>query len=230
MEPQHPHGTPSSDHESLYRVVLADDHQLVRSGIGFLLASLPGVEVLAGASNGQELVELADRLRPDLVMTDISMPGIDGFEAMAIIHDQQPQIGIAVLSMHDEIDIVRRAIACGARAYIRKDSSLMELGHALERIRSRGGYFSAGIAHKLLLPATPTAHEMLSHRQLEVLALLARSLSSKEIALHLRISPKTVDVHRARIMETLHLRNVASLTRYALRNGLVKLGSSCDLK
>ena len=204
-------------------MVLADDHQLVRSGIAFLLASIPGVEVLAGASNGQELVELADRLRPDLVMTDIAMPGIDGFEAMAIIHDQQPQIAIAVLSMHDEIGIVRRAIACGARAYIRKDSSLMELRHALERIRSGGGYFSAGIAHKLLLPATPTAHEMLSQRQLEVLALLARGFSSKEIALHLRISPKTVDVHRARIMETLHLRNVASLTRYALRNGLVKL-------
>lgn len=204
-------------------MVLADDHQLVRSGIAFLVASIPGVEVLAGASNGQELVELADRLRPDLVMTDIAMPGVDGFEAMAIIHDQQPRIGIAVLSMHDDPGIVRRAIACGARAYIRKDSSLMEFGHALVRIRSGGGYFSPGIAHQLLLPGPLSAHEMLSHRQREVLALLARGFSSKEMALHLGISPKTVDVHRARIMETLHLRNVASLTRYALRNGLVKL-------
>lgn len=223
MEPQHSHPAPLSEQESLFRVVLADDHQLVRSGFAFLLASIPGVEVLGEASDGRELVELADRLRPDLVMTDISMPGIDGCEAMAIIHDQQPQIGMAVLSMHDDIDVVRRAIACGARAYIRKDSSLMDLGHALDRIRSGDGYFSPGIMHKLLLPPTPTAHEMLSQRQLEVLALLARGRSSKEIALHLGISPKTVDVHRARIMETLHLHNVASLTRYALRNGLVKL-------
>lgn len=206
----------------LIRVVLADDHQLVRCGIAYLLADIPGVEIRGEAANGLELIELVDELRPDLVITDLSMPGIDGFEAVSIIHDRYPEVRIIVLSMHEETDFVRRAVACGASGYIRKNAALSELGYALRSIRMGQKYFSPGISRALLTPPDPTASEMLSRRQLDVLKRVAQGLSSKEIAIELGISPKTVDVHRARIMETLDLRDVASLTRYALRNNVIK--------
>ena len=204
------------------RVVLADDHDLVRSGIKALLSMVDGVEVIAEARNGQELITLVQSLRPDVVMTDISMPGMDGITAIAEIHTKYPEVRLLVLSMYDTVDFVKRAVANGACGYLMKDAPPFELEQAVRSVMATGSYFSPAIAQRLLQPSEPSVDDELTHRQVEILKLIAQGRASKEIAYELGLSPKTVDVHRARIMERLHLNDIASLTRYAVRKGLVK--------
>ena len=204
------------------RVVLADDHDLVRSGIKALLSMLDGVEVIAEAKDGRELITLVDSLAPDVVMTDISMPVMDGITAIAEIHARHPEVRVLVLSMYDTVDFVKRAVANGACGYLMKDSPPFELEQAMRSVMATGSYFSPAIAQRLLQPSEPTADDELTHRQVEILKLIAQGRASKEIAYELGLSPKTVDVHRARIMERLRLNDIASLTLYAVRKGLVK--------
>jgi DNA-binding NarL/FixJ family response regulator len=204
------------------QVVLADDHDLVRSGIKALLATVEGVQVIAEARNGVELLQLLDSVRPDVVMTDISMPEMDGITAIAEIHARHPSVRVIVLSMYDTVDFVKRAVANGACGYIMKDAPPFELEQALRSVMATGSYFSAAIAQRLLQPSEPTVDDELTQRQVEILTLIAQGKSAKEIAFELGLSPKTVDVHRARIMERLRLNDIASLTRYAVRKGLVK--------
>lgn len=204
------------------RVVLADDHDLVRSGIKALLSMIDGVEVIAEARDGQELVRLVDSLRPDIVMTDISMPNMDGIAAITEIKARQPQVRMLVLSMYDTVDFVKRAVASGACGYLMKDAPPFELEQSIRSVMATGTYFSPVIAQRLLQPSEPSASDELTDRQLEILKLIAQGKASKEIAYDLGLSPKTVDVHRARIMERLKLNDIASLTRYAVRKGLVK--------
>lgn len=203
-------------------MVLADDHELVRSGIVALLSFVEGVEVIAEARNGDELVALVEQLQPDLVMTDITMPGMDGLAAIAHIHRRWPQVRLVVLSMHDTVDFVKRAVASGACGYLMKNAPSFELHQAIRSVMAAGSYFSPSIAQQLLRPSEPTVAEQLTERQIEVLSRIAQGRSSKEIGFELGLSSKTVDVHRARIMQRLELRDVASMTRYAVRNGLVK--------
>lgn len=202
-------------------VVLADDHDLVRAGIQGLIELLPDVEVIAQAGSGEELLAVLERVQPHLVITDIHMPGMDGVEAVAKIRARHPGLPILVLSMFDSADIVQRAVASGANGYLMKNAAPQELQHAVGVMLGTGSYFSAHVA-RLLMHRADVADDGLTDRQKEVLALLASGLSSKEIAFQLKLSPKTVDVHRARIMERLDVRDVASLTRYAVRRGLVK--------
>ena len=204
------------------RVVLADDHDLVRSGIKALLSMVENVEVIAEARNGEELVTLVEDLKPDVVMTDISMPGMDGITAIAEIHSRYPEVRVVVLSMYDTVDFVKRAVANGACGYLMKDAPPFELEQALRSVMATGSYFSAAVAQRLLQPSEPTVDDELTVRQVEILTLIAQGKSAKEIAFELGLSPKTVDVHRARIMERLRLNDIASLTRYAVRKGLVK--------
>lgn len=204
------------------RVVLADDHDLVRSGIKALLEMIEGVDVIAEAREGQELVGLVDELMPDIVMTDISMPGMDGITAIAHIHARHPQMKLLVLSMYDTVDFVKRAVANGACGYLMKDAPPFELEQAVRSVMATGNYFSPAIAQRLLQPSEPSVDDELTHRQVEILRLIAQGRASKEIAYELGLSPKTVDVHRARIMERLHINDIASLTLYAVRKGLVK--------
>jgi len=204
------------------RIVLADDHDLVRSGIKALLSMLEGVEVIAEARDGRELITLVDSLRPDIVMTDISMPGMDGITAIAEIHVRYPEVRLLVLSMYDTVDFVKRAVANGACGYLMKDAPPFELEQAVRSVMATGSYFSPSIAQRLLQPSEPTVNDELTLRQVEILKLIAQGRASKEIAFQLGLSPKTVDVHRARIMERLHLNDIASLTLYAVRKGLVK--------
>jgi DNA-binding NarL/FixJ family response regulator len=203
------------------RIVLADDHDLVRSGIKALLSRIEGVEVIAEARDGAELITLVASLDPDVVMTDISMPGMDGIAAIAEIHGKHPQVRLLVLSMHDGVDFVKRAVANGACGYLMKDAPSFELEQAVRSVMATGSYFGPSIAQRLLQPADPTVEDELTHRQIEILTLIAQGRASKEIAYQLGLSPKTVDVHRARIMERLNLNDIASLTRYALRKGLI---------
>ncbi|WP_048440785.1 response regulator transcription factor [Caenimonas sp. SL110] len=204
------------------RIVLADDHDLVRSGIKALLTMVAGVEVIAEARDGQELITLVDDLMPDIVMTDISMPGMDGITAISEIHARHPEVRLLVLSMYDTVDFVKRAVANGACGYLMKDAPPFELEQAVRSVMATGSYFSPSIAQRLLQPSEPTIDDELTHRQIEILKLIAQGRASKEIAYELGLSPKTVDVHRARIMERLHLNDIASLTLYAVRKGLIK--------
>lgn len=204
------------------RVVLADDHDLVRSGIKALLSMVEGVEVIAEARDGKELIALVESLHPDVVMTDISMPGMDGITAISEIHGKHPEVRLLVLSMYDTVDFVKRAVANGACGYLMKDAPPFELEQAIRSVMVTGSYFSPAIAQRLLQPSEPTVDDELTHRQVEILRLIARGRASKEIAYELGLSPKTVDVHRARIMERLRLNDIASLTLYAVRKGLVK--------
>lgn len=204
------------------RVVLADDHDLVRSGIKALLSMLDGVEVIAEAKDGRELITLVDSLAPDVVMTDISMPGMDGLAAISQIHVKHPAVRLLVLSMYDTVDFVKRAVANGACGYLMKNAPRFELEQALHSVMATGSYFSSSIARLLLQPSEPTIYDELTYRQIEILKLIAQGRASKEIAHELGLSSKTVDVHRARIMERLNLNDIASLTLYAVRKGLIK--------
>jgi DNA-binding NarL/FixJ family response regulator len=204
------------------RVVLADDHDLVRAGIKALLSMLDGVEVIAEAKDGRELITLVDSLAPDVVMTDISMPGMDGLAAISQIHVKHPAVRLLVLSMYDTVDFVKRAVANGACGYLMKNAPRFELEQALHSVMATGSYFSSSIARLLLQPSEPTIYDELTYRQIEILKLIAQGRASKEIAHELGLSSKTVDVHRARIMERLNLNDIASLTLYAVRKGLIK--------
>ena len=203
-------------------IVLADDHDLVRSGIRSLLAQIAGVTVVAEAKDGNELIAAVERLQPDIVMTDISMPGMDGLSAIAKLHERHPQVRLVIISTHDTADFVKRAVANGACGYLTKDASPDELERAVRSVMASGSYFSGLIARRVLEPAEPTADDELTARQVEILTLLAQGLASKEIAFKLGLSSKTVDVHRSRIMERLDLHDVSSLTRYAIRKKLIQ--------
>lgn len=204
-------------------VILADDHHLVRSGIRSLLDGIPQVRVIAEARDGDELLALLDSVTPDLVITDVSMPGTDGLTALSQIRARHPEVRVIVLSMHTSPDVVKRAMASGASAYLPKDANDFELASALHSVMTTGSYVSAGVAKLLLEPSEPAVEDLLTPRQIEVLKLLAQGKSAKEIGFELDLSPKTVAVHRAQIMERLQVRDLASLAVYAVRKGLLQL-------
>lgn len=205
------------------QVILADDHHLVRSGIRSLLSGIPEVRVIAEVSDGHELLKLLESVHPDVVITDISMPGMDGLAALSHIRERHPELRVIVLSMHNTPDMVKRAMASGASAYLRKDASDFELSSALHSVMTTGSYVSASVARLLLEPSEPAVEDLLTPRQIEILKLLAQGRTAKEIGYDLGLSSKTVDVHRSRIMERLEVRDLASLTVYAVRKGLLKL-------
>jgi two-component system, NarL family, nitrate/nitrite response regulator NarL len=204
-------------------VLLADDHHLVRSGIRSLLHSIPDVRVIAEVADGRELLGVLESVRPDVVITDISMPGLDGLAAISEIRHHHPDVRVMVLSMYDDAEIVKKAIANGACAYLRKDANDFELAAALHSVMSTGAYISAAVARQLLEPGEPSVQELLTERQIEIITLLAQGKSTKEIGFALGLSSKTVDVHRSRIMDRLGIHDVAGLTIFAIRKGLVKI-------
>lgn len=207
---------------STIQVVLADDHELVRSGIRALLSALPDVEVMADVRDGVELLKLLASVHPDVVITDINMPGMDGITAVREIRQRYPGLRVIMLSMNDSAETIRLAVASGANGYVRKDAPAHELETAVRAVMATGSYFGPGVARSLLQRGEPAVEELLTERQVEILTLLVRGKSSKEIAYELNLSSKTVDVHRSRIMDRLQMNDLASLTLYAVRKGLVK--------
>lgn len=205
------------------RVILADDHDLVRSGIKSLLSRIDGVSVVAEARNGHELIALVRQLVPDVVMTDISMPGLDGLTALGQIHLEYPSVRLLVLSSYKTGQFVRQAVSSGACGYLMKDAPLAELEQAVQIVMTTGSYFGSGIAQMLLQPSERAHDDQLTERQVEILTLIAKGRASKEIGFELGISSKTVDIHRARIMERLQVKDIASLTLYAARKGFVQI-------
>ena len=203
------------------RLVLADDHALVRAGLLLLFQQMAGVEVVGEASGGRELVEVVQRLQPALVVTDLSMPDGDGLEAIDLLRRRYPPLRLIAMSMYDTPDFVRRALRAGADGYVLKGAPPFEMEFAVRSVMMGNGYFSPQVSQKLAQVSEPLPQEALTPRQLEILTHIARGLSAKEIGFKLQLSPKTVDVHRAAIMGRLGLNDVASLTLYAVRNGLV---------
>jgi DNA-binding NarL/FixJ family response regulator len=213
---------------SAIRTLLADDHALVRAGIRALLRDIADVTIVAEADNGRDAVRLAIELTPDLAIMDISMKELNGIEAAAQMKAQSPGTRVLILSMHTTEDFVRRALKAGAAGYLVKDSAPLELTMAIEAVMRGETYLSPRVSRSLLSGlvdgrAAPGGSSLdgLSPRQREVLQLVAEGRSTKEIAFALAVSVKTVETHRAALMERLGIRDTASLVVYAVRNGLV---------
>ncbi|MFN7087228.1 MAG: response regulator [Burkholderiales bacterium] len=211
------------------RILLADDHTIVRAGIRSLLESPGKYEVVAEASNGHEALELARALRPDIVLMDIAMPGVNGLEATATLTRELPDTRVIILSMHAGEDFVRQALRAGAAAYLLKESATQELDLAIAAVMAGNAYLSPTVSRQVVagyVGNTPDgkAAAALTPRQREVLKLVAEGKSTKEIAHLLGVSGKTVETHRAQLMERLGIRDVAGLVRYAIRTGLVGNG------
>ena len=207
------------------RLLLADDHTLVRAGLRALLDGMDGVTVVAEAENGEQAVALAQAHAPDVVLLDITMPSLNGLQAAERILAQTPQPRVVILSMHAAEEYVNRALALGVSGYLLKDAATLELQAALEAVSAGQTYLSPRITSQLLesrlKAGEGAARPALTARQLEVLRRLALGRSVKEIAYDLQLSAKTVETYRAQIMERLDLHDLASLVRYAIRTGLI---------
>lgn len=213
------------------RVLLADDHDMVRAGLRSVLTELYGLDVVAEAGDGHVAVRLARELSPDLVLMDISMPGLNGVEATRQISLQE-RPKVIVLSMYGDQHSVAEALRAGAFCYLLKSSAAKELGLAIEAVAQGRTYLSPKVAGLMVdgyVRRTPTgtgsggALEILSGRERDVLRGLAEGKTNKEIASQLAISVKTVETHRAQLMEKLNIRTVAGLTKFAVRYGLTPL-------
>lgn len=203
------------------RVIVADDHFAVRAGLRLLLEQMPEVQVLHEASDGDDLLAAAARLKPGLVLTDITMPGTDGFAALTELRRALPAVRLLVVSLHDAPHMVRRAVRCGANGYLLKGGSRLELEHAVRSLLAGRAYFHPDVTVRLLEPPEVDAREVLTARQIDICKLLASGQKSKEIAFRLGLSSKTVDAHRTRILERLHISDIATLALYCARQGLI---------
>jgi DNA-binding NarL/FixJ family response regulator len=209
------------------RILIADDHEVVRKGIRTLLESHSEWEICGEASTGKEVVAKVACLKPDVVLLDITMPEASGLEAIPEILKAQPQAKILVLTMHDSGQMASRVLAAGASGLVLKSDAASDLILALEALGKNKAFLSPKVT-KILVneirhnQAAPSPH-ILTTRETEVLKLLAEGKSNKEIAARLGISPRTIDAHRARIMDKLHLRTLSDLVRFAIRHKIVEV-------
>ena len=209
------------------RVLLADDHTLVRAGLRKLLESIPDLDIVGEADDGLALLALVDRLQPDLVLMDIAMPKLNGLEAMIRILAAWPATRVLILSMHQNEEYVRQALRHGAAGYLLKDAAPTELELALKAVQRGETWLSPAISRLALsdyvqrLRGDDGPGGQLTPRQRQVLQLIAEGHSSKEIARRLDLSIKTIDTHRSQLMKQLDIHEVAGLVRYALRTGLI---------
>ncbi len=215
------------------RVLLADDHAIVRQGLAALLASQRGIEVVGEAADGREAVAAAARLRPHVVVMDLGMPGLNGVDATRQIRRESPETAVLVLSMHASEEHVRPAIRAGATGYLLKGSGLSDLVAAIRAVAAGEGFLSPAVAKILVRDAQrpgggsaqaddgDAASGPLTAREREILQLVGEGHSSPDIARVLHLSVKTVEGHRGRIMAKLGIHDIAGLVRYAIRVGLV---------
>ncbi|MFN7941807.1 MAG: response regulator transcription factor [Thermoanaerobaculia bacterium] len=209
-------------------VLLVDDHALVRAGFRALLATLPGVEVVAEAGDGQAALALVEQLRPRLVFLDIALPGLNGLEVAARLKQSHPETKVLVLSMHSNEEYVLKALRAGAAGYLLKDASVAELELAVQAVARGEIYLSPSVSRQVVdsyverVGAETTIAPALTPRQREILQLVAEGHSTKTIAGRLGVSVKTVESHRAQLMERLAIHDLAGLVRYAIRIGLVQ--------
>ena len=212
---------------SAVRVLLVDDHALVRAGIRVLLDKVPGVEVIGEADNGRAALELAKTMGPHVILLDISMAELGGLETLPRIVRDFPAIKVVILSAHSNEEFVLRALRSGAAGYMLKDAAAEELGMAIKAVTEGNTYLSPSVSRTVVesylerSTANAGVPDPLTARQREILKLIAEGKNTKEVAHILDISAKTVEAHRAQLMERLGIFEVAGLVRYAIRSGLV---------
>lgn len=211
-----------ADGERRLRVVIADDHELVRAGLRALLVAHADIEVIGEARDGLELLALLKTAAADVVLCDINMPRMDGIECLERMQAEHPTARVLVLSMEESPEAVRLATRTGAAGYIVKQAATAELAHAVRTVGHGGRYITPSIIPRLMKHRPDGPHDLLTERQVEILVHIARGRSSQEIGRILGLSSKTVDVHRANILARLDLRDIAGLTRYALKHRLVR--------
>ena len=211
-------------------ILLVDDHKIVREGLRTLLERQPGLKVVAEAADGDTAVRLARQHRPDLIIMDITLPGLNGIEATRKILAANPRTKVIALSMHSDRRFVLEILKSGAKAYLLKDSAFDELATAIGAVRDGRTYLSSHIADLVVQDAVcrpagrrRSAFSVLTSREREVLQLLAEGRATKEIAAQLDVSIKTIETHRKQIMDKLDVHSIAELTKYAIREGLTAL-------
>jgi two-component system response regulator NreC len=211
------------------RILLADDHVVMRKGLRALLERQSNLEIVGESENGRETIDLAASLIPDVVVMDVGMPVLNGIEATKTIVTQNPQISVVILSMHVDESYVMRALKAGARGYLLKDSAPADLMSAIRAVSQNKSFFSPRVSHILAedyvrvlkQKGAVDSYDILTTREREILQLIAEGKSNKEIAAALNISPYTVETHRSHILEKLNLHNPAELILYAVRKGII---------
>ncbi|MBX9404115.1 response regulator transcription factor [Pseudomonas baetica] len=213
-------------------LLLVDDHSLIRAGVRALVLDIPGYAVIGEANDGSQLLEMVEQLSPDIVLLDISMKETGGLEALQRLKRVRPQSKVLILSMHTDPALIMQALESGAHGYLLKDTTATELEHALEALRNNERYLSPAIAHTVInqaltrnqkqQPETADSHN-LTARQLEILRLIVRGKSTREIANGLGLSIKTVETHRSQIMKRLQIYDVAGLVLFAVREQIISL-------
>lgn len=198
------------------RIMLIDDHPLVRDGLRARLETVPGLEVVAEAGNADEALAAAALHQIDLTLMDINMRGVNGIELTARFHALHPEIAVLILSMHDKAEYVMQAIQAGARGYVLKDAPSQDIVHAIETVRSGGIYYSAALARQLTQPLP--VRELLTQREREVLQHIANGESNKQIARELDLSVRTVETHRLNIKRKLNIDGQAELIKFAVES------------
>ncbi|HEY8256359.1 MAG TPA: response regulator transcription factor [Gemmatimonadales bacterium] len=211
----------------MIRLLIADDHPVVRQGLRRIVADHPGLEVVGEAVNGDEVLAAFPRLPADVVLLDVAMPGPGFLQVLERMRAEHPSVAVLVLSVHPEDQYAVRALRSGAAGYLTKDHSPEQLVEAIRKVHRGGKYVSPTLAERLAADlATPgigqAPHEGLSHREYEVLCLLGSGRTVKEISAELRLSPKTVSTYRARLLEKMQATTNADLVRYAAQHGLIR--------
>jgi DNA-binding NarL/FixJ family response regulator len=213
----------------LIRVLIADDHSVVRQGLRVWLERSGSIQVIGEAANGRDAVTLAEQTKPDVVIMDIAMPGLNGIDATRQITRRDPGIKVIVLSMHADESYILRALGAGAKGYLLKESTETDVLPAVRSVQEGKPYFTPSIARVLLEDYirvmkqnnVQDSYELLTEREKEVLQLLAEGKSNKDVAQLLNLSPHTIDSHRTNLMHKLELHNTAELVLYAVRKGII---------
>lgn len=218
----------------IIRVVLVEDHDLVRAGIRALLETVPGIEVVAEAGEGDQALALIESYQPDVVLMDIGLPETNGLELTACARERFPQVQVIILSMHANEEYVAQALRVGATGYLLKNASTGELELAVKAVAQGESYLSPPVSRQLVedyarrARGEPDLLDRLTPRQREVLRLIAEGNTTQQIAQHLKISPKTVEAHRTQLMQRLEIYDVPGLVRYAIQVGLLSLNPPPD--
>lgn len=212
----------------MIKIILADDHQVVRKGLKALLSSDPDFEITGEAGDGLETVKMAEELQPDVLVLDLMMPGINGLEVTRQMNKKNPRIGIVILSMHSNEAYVLEALRSGAKAYILKESPPEELVRAIKEVSAGRRYLSAPLTERAIEAYTQKTEtkpmdpfNQLTTRELEILQLAAQGNTNSEIAARLFISPRTVETHRTNLMRKLNLLNHSQLIQFAIQHGII---------
>ena len=214
------------------RVLVADDHAIIREGLRVMLGNQPDMEVVAVAANGREAIQLVEKHEPDIAVIDLSMPELNGVEAIQQMMPRHPHLQVVVLSIHESKPYVFRALKAGAKGYLVKETAGLEVVDAVRAVQRGERYLSQSISDLLttasfqklesLIEVSPL--EVLSPREREILQLVAEGKTSQEIAERLSISPKTVDTYRSRLMHKIGVKDVAGLVKFAIQHGVISLG------